>query len=153
MIAPRSATRALGTAALASLMALSAAIKSAGAAPPAASAVAKQATVPAEISLVDEGKAGQVYRESASSLRLYFSDQDSAGRSNCLEGCASAWPPVRAPASASPVGNWTIIARPDGTHQWAFKGKPVYTRFHDAPGQPTGEAIAGWHLLRYTAAP
>src|SRR5690349_20481847 len=34
--------------------------------------------------------------------------------------CAQAWPPVLAPANAKPIGKWTVIAKKDGTKQWAY---------------------------------
>jgi predicted lipoprotein with Yx(FWY)xxD motif len=44
-----------------------------------------------------------------------------------------------------------IVARSDGRQQWAYRGQPVYMRFHDAPDQPTGDGIDGkWHLIPYT---
>lgn len=107
------------------------------------------APAPAEISLVDEGT-GAVYRQSSDSLRLYTCDKDPPGRSVCDQSCASAWPPVYAPPAAHPVGDWSIVERPDGKRQWALKGRPVYTHVHDAPGQAIGEAVPGWRLLQYT---
>lgn len=107
------------------------------------------ASHPPQVALVDEGKLGSVYRETQNSLRLYTNDSDADGKSMCNGGCAMAWPPLRAPANAAPVGAWTIIARNDGTRQWAYQGKPVYTRFHDAPSRPTGAGIEGWRLIPY----
>ena len=109
---------------------------------------------PSEVAFVGEGAKGYVYRRFPTGERLYVSDRDTGGASACTGGCASAWPPVYAPAGAVPVGDWTILARPDGTRQWAFKGRPVYTRFHDSPDVATGDGIDGvWHLIGYTPAP
>src|SRR5437867_1913367 len=36
--------------------------------------------------------------------------------------CVQEWPPVLAQAAAKPIGKWTIVARPEGTRQWAFDG-------------------------------
>jgi predicted lipoprotein with Yx(FWY)xxD motif len=109
---------------------------------------------PTEVALMDEGARGTVYRRFPSGERLYTSDRDPVGQSRCNVGCSSAWPPVPAPADAAPVGDWTIVGRSDGTRQWALKGKPVYTRFHDAPDQPTGDGLEGvWRLVPYTPVP
>lgn len=109
---------------------------------------------PREVALVKEGAKGSVYRKFPSGLRLYVSDRDPPGRSVCVNGCASAWPPVFAPQDAQPVGDWTVVKRPDGRPQWAYRGKPVYTRFHDAPDEPTGEGLYGvWRMLRHTPSP
>ena len=46
--------------------------------------------------------------------------------STCLGECASVWPPVRASADAQPFGEWTLVPRPDGAPQWAYRGRPLY---------------------------
>ena len=105
---------------------------------------------PAEVALVDEGERGSVYRSFPSGQRLYVFDRDRPGKSACDVGCAMAWPPVLAAGDAAPIGDWTIVTRTDGSRQWALKGKPVYTRFHDAPETPGGEAVSpAWHLVPY----
>lgn len=108
---------------------------------------------PGEVAFVDEGERGFVYRRFPSGQRLYTNDRDRPGRSSCKDGCASAWPPVYAPADAVAMGDWSPITRSDGRRQWALKGKPVYTRFHDHPDRPRGDGIKGrWHLVPYTIA-
>ena len=106
---------------------------------------------PGEVAFVDEGAKGYVYRKFPTGERLYVSDRDGPGRSVCNGGCASAWPPVYAPAKAAAVGDWTIVQRSDGRTQWALRGRPVYTRFHDSADVATGDGVDGvWHLVDYT---
>ena len=51
-------------------------------------------------------------------------------------------------ADKNNVGSWTIIKRDDGTRQWAYKGQPVYTLFHDNVEKPIGNGVEGvWHFL------
>ncbi len=58
----------------------------------------------------------------------------------CVYGCPSEWPPVKAPADAKPVGDFTIVSGPDGVRQWAFKGVPLQTFIFDKePGHTLGE--------------
>jgi predicted lipoprotein with Yx(FWY)xxD motif len=48
---------------------------------------------------------------------------------------------------ASPIVDWTIVTRDDGTKQWAFKGKPIY-RYADEVqvAETLGEHVEGrWH--------
>lgn len=53
--------------------------------------------------------------------------------------CAEVWPAAAPSAGAKAVGNWTIVARKDGTSQWAYKGLPVYTSVLDEqPGETWG---------------
>ena len=37
------------------------------------------------------------------------------------------WIPVAAPQLAVPVGEFTIVIRPDQTRQWAYQGRPLFT--------------------------
>lgn len=105
-------------------------------------------THPREVAFVEEGERGWVYRKFPSGVRLYTYDRDRPGRSMCNANCVGPWPPVYAPASATPVGEWTIVHREDGTRQWALNGKPVYMRFHDTPDVATGDGIDGeWHII------
>lgn len=109
---------------------------------------------PTEVALVDEGERGSVYRQFPSGLRLYTHDTDRPGRSACNGACALAWPPVVAPPGSVVIGDWTIVVRQDGSRQWALKGKPVYTRFHDAPDQPSGDGLFGtWRVVPHTRLP
>lgn len=114
---------------------------------PAAGAEPAKKDHPADVALADIGT-GWVYRHFPSSLRLYVFDGDKPGKLGCQEECASAWPPVIAPDNAKPVGDWTTVVRGDGRKQWAYKGRPAYMRYHDAPDTPTGDGVDGaWHFL------
>jgi predicted lipoprotein with Yx(FWY)xxD motif len=44
---------------------------------------------------------------------------------------------------AKPAGDWSIIARERGAHQWAYKDKPLYTFPADKPRQPGQGETAG----------
>ena len=82
-------------------------------------------------------------------LTLYTADNDKAGKSNCDIKCAETWRPLEAPWSVrvTPV-DWTVIARADGTKQWVFKGKPLYTYINDAhPGEVHGDKVDGRHAV------
>ncbi len=77
-------------------------------------------------------------------LTLYAFDGD-ARRDN--QTCASTkcdmrWIPVVAPALAAGVGDFSIVARGDGTRQWAYKKSPLY-RFKDdkLPGDAYGVGV------------
>jgi len=85
-------------------------------------------------------------------MTLYVFDKDAAdsGRSACNGQCAQLWPPLEATAAASASGHYTIVARDDGTRQWAYDGKPLYYWSKDkAPGDTTGDGVRGiWHIAR-----
>lgn len=113
-----------------------------------ASAFDSNLPYPSEVALADEAGKGFVYRRFPGSARLYTYDLDTPTRSACNEECAGKRRPVlvRTPG-AKPMGDWTIVKRTDGYNQWAYKGRPVYTLFHDTP-EGDGEG-GSWHLLPY----
>ncbi len=81
-------------------------------------------------------------------MTLYTSDRDTeANKSSCAGSCLEKWAPAPAPALAASKGDWTVIERNDGTTQWAFKGKPLYTATADIrPGDLNGDGLDGaWH--------
>jgi predicted lipoprotein with Yx(FWY)xxD motif len=84
-------------------------------------------------------------------MSLYTFDKDSGGKSACNGPCATNWPVVKAEASDQPSGDYTIISRDDGSKQWAYKGKPLYTFAKDQKaGDTTGDGFANgaWHLAQ-----
>lgn len=65
---------------------------------------------------------------------LYVYAKDTPGKSNCGDPCISAWAPFLASSTETKaIGDWTLIARADGRRQWAYKGQPIYLRYHDFP--------------------
>ena len=83
-------------------------------------------------------------------MTLYTFDRDAAGKSMCNGPCATNWPPLMAPAGASASGDWSVVARDDGSRQWAYKGKPVYYWIKDGkPGDRSGDGVNNaWRLAR-----
>ncbi len=81
---------------------------------------------------------------------LYTFDKDAPGKSNCYGACAATWPPFAVANPALAGGDFTIVARDDGTAQWAYKGKPLYFFAGDAkPGDINGDKRGGvWHVIR-----
>lgn len=93
----------------------------------------------------------QIAFADARGMTLYTYDKDSPGKSRCLAACTKFWPPALAPRYARPEGGWTIFKRSDGTRQWQYRGKPVYTFVRDtdigsvfgvSPDRPAGARAA-----------
>jgi predicted lipoprotein with Yx(FWY)xxD motif len=78
-------------------------------------------------------------------LTLYAPKAGSqALKSGCDAACLRDWLPTPAPALARDAGDWTVLARPDGTRQWAFKGQPLYASHSDRrAGDLRGQEIGG----------
>lgn len=88
----------------------------------------------------------------AKGMTLYTYDHDKGGKSLCNGECAKFWPPVAAAADAKAAGAWSIITRDDGSKQWAYKGKPIYTflkdtRVEDFDGQNQPKDKPVWHFI------
>lgn len=105
-----------------------------------------------EIAAGDLGKtratsAGRILVNS-NGMTLYTYDKDVPGKSNCTGMCAVVWPPAEAAPGATPRGNFSLIARGGGSHQWAYKQKPLYGYAGDEnPGDVVGDGSGGdWHV-------
>jgi predicted lipoprotein with Yx(FWY)xxD motif len=81
---------------------------------------------------------------------LYMFDKDGESRSNCSGACLAAWPAFTVGDASLAGGDFSVIARDDGTQQWAFNGRPLYFFGGDAkPGDANGDNKGGvWHALR-----
>lgn len=87
----------------------------------------------------------------ARGMTLYTYDKDSMGKSVCNDACATNWPPLVATAEADAGGDdWNVLQRDDGSWQWAYYGKPLYTFVQDqSPGDTLGDGKMGlWHVAR-----
>jgi len=86
----------------------------------------------------------------SSGMTLYTFDKDADGKSACNGPCATNWPPLMADTAAKAEGAWTIVTRDDGSHQWAYHGKPLYTFQKDAKaGDRTGDNFKDvWHVAK-----
>ena len=83
-------------------------------------------------------------------MTLYTYDKDSDGKSACNGQCAQNWPPLMAEAGAKAEGEWSVVKRDDGSMQWAYDKKPLYTFVMDKKaGDVTGDGKMGvWHVAK-----
>jgi predicted lipoprotein with Yx(FWY)xxD motif len=90
--------------------------------------------------------AGGLALVDARGMTLYVSDMLGAEGVNgsdrpCVTG-EPCWLPAVAPALANPMGDFTLLARPDGQRQWAYKGQALYGFGGDTvPGDVQGAGI------------
>jgi len=88
----------------------------------------------------------------ADGMTLYTYDSDTiGGKPTCVAECATAWPPLLAPANAVVTPEWAVVARSDGGKQWTYRGKPLYLFSKDTKaGDTNGDGAGGkWHLAIY----
>jgi predicted lipoprotein with Yx(FWY)xxD motif len=90
---------------------------------------------------------------------LYWFVPDTPTKSNCNGSCATFWPPVQGPATASAgvTGKLGTITRADGSVQATYNGHPLYTYQGDtAPGQNKGNGLNAsggvWHEVTVSGA-
>jgi predicted lipoprotein with Yx(FWY)xxD motif len=87
----------------------------------------------------------------AKGMTLYTFDRDTMpDKSSCNGMCLMNWPALKAEANAHDMGDWKVIARDDGSKQWAYKGKPLYYFSMDAAAGDTkgdGRAMV-WHIAK-----
>jgi predicted lipoprotein with Yx(FWY)xxD motif len=113
----------------------------------AAAAVAKEfPAVPAEVSLI-EGDGGAFSFQNDFGKSFYTYDKDEKNKSNCIDACTESWAPVKARDFAKPMGDWTLVQRPEGYWQWAYKGRPIYSSITEVVH---GSVTLGkdWHVLK-----
>ena len=107
----------------------------------------ESAPMPVEVSLVKNG--AQYFFQNDQGNSFYTYDADQKDTSRCVGACARGWPPVTAGGNAKPLGDWTLVARPDGKKQWAYKGHPIYTNAAENAGgaRPDLNTERRWHKL------
>lgn len=84
-------------------------------------------------------------------LYVFAKDTVGSGQSVCNSSCATNWPPLAAPGNAAASGDWGVVAREDGSKQWAYKGRPLYFWAKDAkPGDKTGDGVMNnaWQVAK-----
>jgi predicted lipoprotein with Yx(FWY)xxD motif len=83
-------------------------------------------------------------------MTLYTYDADALNTSRCLANCVREWTPLAAPSNAKPWADYTAFARPDGTQQWAYKGRPLYLHVRDrTAGDRNGDGVGNtWRIAR-----
>ena len=85
-------------------------------------------------------------------MALYTYDRDTEkGKSTCYDECAKTWIPALAFKGAKAYGPWSVITRTDGTKQWAFKDKPLYSSVRQSKiGEMPGEGMdKAWHNAKF----
>lgn len=85
-------------------------------------------------------------------MTLYTFDKDSVNASNCYDLCAEKWPPYTVGNQNHNKAGWGKITRKDGSEQWTFNDRPLYTWVGDTQaGDTNGDGLGGlWHTAKKT---
>ena len=115
-----------------------------------AAALVAFAAMPAAAEPAPKMSGGHFVDSSGRTLYTFDRDAPGSGKSACNGQCAELWPPAKADADAKAEGDLTLVTRDDGSKQWAYKGKPVYTYAKDSkPGETTGDNFRDvWHVAK-----
>ncbi len=99
--------------------------------------------------LVKSSNALGQYLTDVNGNALYTYGSDTSGVSNCSGSCISNWPPYAPTTSVATLPtNTAIITRGDGTKQYTYKNKPLYTFTSDTQGQVTGNGVSGFSVAK-----
>ncbi len=99
------------------------------------------------VAVADSEEFGQILT-GPNGMTLYTFANDEAGVSNCVEGCAVAWPPLTVAAGEDVTatdgvaGELATITRADGSLQVTYNGALLYYWMADVvPGDTTGHMV------------
>lgn len=140
------ATTLLAAAGLAACGSSSKSTSSSTPAKPAAATKTESATT-TPVATMAKAKVGDVL-VNGRGLTLYHLTTETAGKITCTGGCASIWLPVTVtgsgPFKVRGGGALTLVKRPDGTRQLAYKGQPLYRYSGDASSADVnGQGVEG----------
>jgi predicted lipoprotein with Yx(FWY)xxD motif len=86
---------------------------------------------------------------------IYTWNKEKDHRVHCTGSCAKAWPPVLVKGNATVpkhvagiMGTFSVVMRPDGTHQLALDRRPLYTYAHEKPRQVLCNNVDGWFAVK-----
>lgn len=87
-------------------------------------------------------------------MTLYHLSGESGGKFICTSSCVSVWHPLTVSSTAKPsgaVGSLSVVKRPEGSEQVAYKGMPLYTFAEDkATGEANGQGfkdVGTWSVV------
>jgi predicted lipoprotein with Yx(FWY)xxD motif len=99
-------------------------------------------------------KLGASILVNSAGMTLYRLSAETPGKFICTsKSCLAVWHPLAAAAGSTPSGvsSLSVVKRPDGSAQVAYKGQPLYTFASDAkPGDTAGQGfkdVGTWNAV------
>jgi predicted lipoprotein with Yx(FWY)xxD motif len=114
-----------------------------------APSTAASAAAGATLAIAQSANLGKFFTGADGKTLYIFTADTAANASTCVDACLAAWPPLVAAGGTAPAapagatGTFATFARPDGTMQVSYNGKPLYyfakdTKAGDTNGQGVG---------------
>lgn len=93
---------------------------------------------------------GLTAAENRQGFSVYTFDKDTAAVSNCINACATQWPPLLAAEGETAQPPYSLVTRADTPlKQWALHNQPLYFFKNDTvAGSTAGKSITHWRLAR-----
>jgi predicted lipoprotein with Yx(FWY)xxD motif len=120
------------------------------ASPAAPAASAGPAAAGATINIGESANVGKFLTGPDGKTLYVFSVDTTPDKSACVDACATNWPPLMATGGTAPAagtgvtGKLATFARPDGSMQVSYNGKPLYYFAKDTkPGDTSGQGVGG----------
>jgi predicted lipoprotein with Yx(FWY)xxD motif len=99
----------------------------------------------ASVNTASNSKLGQTVLVNGQGLTLYHLTAETGGKFICTGSCESLWHPLTVAPGSKPsggAGSLSLVKRPDGASQVAYKGMPLYTFAQDkSPGEANGQGF------------
>jgi predicted lipoprotein with Yx(FWY)xxD motif len=111
-------------------------------------------TTPAEMSIASTVLGHVLASSSGRTIYTHAGDEQSESF-DCIAECLETWSPLKAPWGAVDYGDFSVRARDDGIHQWAYRDQPLYHYARDSGrGDTSGDGVDGvWEAMILEPAP
>jgi predicted lipoprotein with Yx(FWY)xxD motif len=126
------------------------------AAPTTAASASAAAAAGGTINVSETAPLGKFLTSPDGKTLYIFTNDTAANTSTCVDACATTWPPLMATGGAAPAagtgvtGTLATFARPDGSMQVSYNGKPLYNYSKDTKaGDTSGQGVGGkWFVQK-----
>lgn len=96
-------------------------------------------------------EAGRIVASDGRTLYVFDNDVPGSGKSACTGPCAGLHPAYLARPGEAAREPWSLVAREDGSRQWAYKSRLLYRFYADEKkGEVGGDGVSRntWHVAR-----
>lgn len=99
----------------------------------------------ATVKTASNSRLGKTILVNGQGMTLYRLSGETSAKFICASSCVAIWHPATVASGtkpSGPVASLSVVKRPEGAEQIAYKGMPLYTFAEDkAPGEANGQGI------------